>query len=82
MTKQTKLEKAIIRLAKAAGEIQRAATEIKEAVGAYKGDKPRTPVFCEKCESEMTEQPLERDKLGGGKEMQYRCPNCGMERWA
>lgn len=78
MPKQTRLEKAIMRLAKAAGEIQRAAAEIKEAVGKP-AKTPRT-VMCEKCESEMEEQPLERT-VAGNKERLYRCPKCKEEKW-
>jgi len=77
--KQTDLEKSIMKLAKAAGEVQRAAKEVKDILGLHsiqRKDSGRL-VMCEKCEEKMKEMPLERDS---GERM-YRCPKCMGEKW-
>ena len=77
--KQTDLEKSIIKLAKAAGEVQRAAKDVKEILGLHgiRHRKPARFIMCEKCEEEMDEMPLERE----GGERLYRCPKCKGEKW-
>ena len=76
--KQTDLEKSLIKLAKAAGEVQRAAKEMKDILGIHsiRRKEPKL-IMCEKCEEKMEQMPLER-QTG---ERLYRCPKCRGEKW-
>ena len=76
--RQTDLEKSLMKLAKAAGEMQRAAKEVKNILGLH-GIRRKEPrlVMCEKCEERMEEMSLERE----GGERLYRCPKCRGEKW-
>ncbi len=78
MAKQTDLERSIMKLAKAAGELQRAANEVKSILGirGIRRAGHTKLLMCVKCEEKL---------IGKGPSIEgvrlYRCPKCRGETW-